>query len=240
MVVSVPGQGSQYIGAYQDSAGNWLTGDHTYKIQLPKDVPANMFWSLTVYDNDTRSMIRNKNGRPLVGSVHGAVANEDGSFASTSVPSSRRMCRKPTGCRPRLARDGSSTCGSTAPSNHISTRHGSRAISRWWRSSEGGHARVIFGILAGLSNLLGWHTVSRSERFVGRWFFGSGGFAVAAGMVRQPRHRASPRVRRRRELRLHGARHRGHRRDRESGLPKGATDHNLTTSTRFANQVVRL
>jgi hypothetical protein len=80
MVVSVPGQGSQYVGAYQDSAGNWLTGDHTYKIQLPKDVPANMFWSLTVYDNDTRSMIRNKNGRPLVGSVHGAVANEDASF----------------------------------------------------------------------------------------------------------------------------------------------------------------
>lgn len=80
MVVSVPGQGSQYIGAYQDSDGNWLTGDHTYRIQLPKNVPANMFWSLTVYDNDTRSMIRNEHGRPLVGSVHGAVPNEDGSF----------------------------------------------------------------------------------------------------------------------------------------------------------------
>ena len=80
MVASVPGQGSQYIGAYQDADGNWLTGDHTYRIRLPKDVPANMFWSLTVYDNDTRSMIRNDHGRPLVGSVHGAVANDDGSF----------------------------------------------------------------------------------------------------------------------------------------------------------------
>jgi hypothetical protein len=80
MVVSVPGQGSQYIGAYQDADGDWLTGDHTYRIQLPKGVPANMFWSLTVYDNDTRSMIRNDHGRPLVGSVHGAVPNEDGSF----------------------------------------------------------------------------------------------------------------------------------------------------------------
>jgi len=86
MVVSVPGQGSQYIGAYQDSDGNWLTGDHTYRIQLPKDVPANMFWSLTVYDNDTRSMIRNAHGRPLVGSVHGAVPNEDGSFDLTFGP----------------------------------------------------------------------------------------------------------------------------------------------------------
>jgi hypothetical protein len=80
MVVSVPGQGSQYIGTYQDADGNWLTGDNTYRIRLPRDVPANMFWSLTVYDNDTRSMIRNEHGRPLVGSVHGAIANQDGSF----------------------------------------------------------------------------------------------------------------------------------------------------------------
>ncbi|MEE4218190.1 MAG: DUF1254 domain-containing protein [Xanthomonadales bacterium] len=80
MVVSVPGQGSQYIGAYQDADGNWLTGDNSYRIHLPKGVPANMFWSLTVYDNDTRSMIRNQHGRPLVGSVHGAVPNKDGSF----------------------------------------------------------------------------------------------------------------------------------------------------------------
>ena len=80
MVVSVPGQGSQYIGLYQDADGDWLTGDGTYRVQLPKDVPANMFWSLTVYDNQTRSMIQNDHGRPLVGSVHGAVANRDGSF----------------------------------------------------------------------------------------------------------------------------------------------------------------
>jgi len=80
MVVAVPGQGSQYIGAYQDSEGNWLSGEHTYRIRLPKDVPANMFWSLTAYDNETRSLIQNDLGRPLVGSVHGAKANEDGSY----------------------------------------------------------------------------------------------------------------------------------------------------------------
>lgn len=80
MVVAVPGQGSQYIGLYVDTDGKWLTGEHTYKIHLPKDVPANMFWSLTAYDNETRSMIQNDLGRPLVGSVHGAKANEDGSY----------------------------------------------------------------------------------------------------------------------------------------------------------------
>jgi hypothetical protein len=114
MVVSVPGQGSQYIGAYQDADGDWLTGDNSYRIQLPKDVPANMFWSLTVYDNDTRSMIRNEHGRPLVGSVHGAVANEDGSRSiSTSAPNQPADVPKRTGCRQPRARAGSSTCGCT-------------------------------------------------------------------------------------------------------------------------------
>lgn len=56
MVMSVPGQGSQYIGAYQDSEGNWLSGRQTYRIHLPKDVPADMFWSLTAYDNETRCL----------------------------------------------------------------------------------------------------------------------------------------------------------------------------------------
>ena len=80
MVVAVPGQGSQYIGVYQDAEGNWLSGEHIYRIRLPKNVPANMFWSLTAYDNETRSMIQNDLGRPLVGSVHGAKPNEDGSY----------------------------------------------------------------------------------------------------------------------------------------------------------------
>jgi hypothetical protein len=80
MVVAVPGQGSQYIGLYVDTDGDWLTGDHTYRIRLPKDVPAGWFWSLTAYDNETRSMIQNEQGRPIVGSVHGAKPNEDGSY----------------------------------------------------------------------------------------------------------------------------------------------------------------
>ena len=30
----------------------WLSGESTYD-SLPKDVPANMFWTLTAYDNET-------------------------------------------------------------------------------------------------------------------------------------------------------------------------------------------
>lgn len=80
MVVAVPGLGSQYIGVYKDAGGKWLSGENTYKIHMPKDVPARMFWSLTAYDNETRSLMQNDLGRPLVGSVHGAKSNKDGSF----------------------------------------------------------------------------------------------------------------------------------------------------------------
>jgi hypothetical protein len=79
MTVAAPGQGSQYIGVYQDDKGQWLTGDSTFSIRLPKDIPAANFWSLSVYDNHSRSLIQNDKGRATVGTVHGTVANADGS-----------------------------------------------------------------------------------------------------------------------------------------------------------------
>jgi hypothetical protein len=79
MVIASPGQGSQYVGAYQDKDGAWLSGENTYHMHLPANIPAKDFWSLTVYDNTTRSMIQNDLGPPLVGSVHGVKANDDGS-----------------------------------------------------------------------------------------------------------------------------------------------------------------
>ena len=80
MMVAAPGLGSQYVGVYQDTEGRWLTGDNTFRIRLPKDIPAANFWSLTVYDNHSRSLIQNKQGRATIGSVHGATPNKDGSF----------------------------------------------------------------------------------------------------------------------------------------------------------------
>jgi len=80
MTVAAPGQGSQYISVYQDNKGRWLTGDNTFSIHLPNNIPAANFWSLTAYDNHSRSLIQNDQGRATVGSVHEAVPNADGSF----------------------------------------------------------------------------------------------------------------------------------------------------------------
>lgn len=80
MTVAAPGQGSQYISVYQDENGQWLTGDNSFTINLPKDIPAANFWSLTVYDNHSRSLIQNDQGRATIGTIHGAVSNDDGSI----------------------------------------------------------------------------------------------------------------------------------------------------------------
>jgi hypothetical protein len=56
----VPGVGQAYIGSYKDSAGGWLDGGNTYRLRVPPNPPAKIFWSVTVYDVDTRCIINNE------------------------------------------------------------------------------------------------------------------------------------------------------------------------------------
>jgi hypothetical protein len=58
MVAAPVGTGSQYAIVYLDEDGNALDGGKTYKVTLPPDVPVNSFWSFTVYDTQTRSMLQ--------------------------------------------------------------------------------------------------------------------------------------------------------------------------------------
>ena len=56
MVLEMVGAGSQYALAVADSEGNYMDGGKNYTITIPADVPAKDFWSLVVYDPQTRSM----------------------------------------------------------------------------------------------------------------------------------------------------------------------------------------
>lgn len=53
-----PGAGSLYWLGVRDSAGAYLDGGKTYKLTVPLPVPAKLFWSVTVYDAETRSEIK--------------------------------------------------------------------------------------------------------------------------------------------------------------------------------------
>lgn len=68
MIMRIPGVGSQYLMAFSDSEGNAFDGAKTYKVVLPPNVPAEAFWSLTLYDNQTRSMLQTPQNYPRAGS----------------------------------------------------------------------------------------------------------------------------------------------------------------------------
>jgi len=57
MSESRPGTGSAYAFAARDANAAYLDGSRTYKVTLAGPVPAKDFWSFTVYDNQTRSLL---------------------------------------------------------------------------------------------------------------------------------------------------------------------------------------
>ncbi|MGD1836596.1 MAG: DUF1214 domain-containing protein [Nitrososphaeraceae archaeon] len=83
MVKENIGSGSKYIMNYRDSNGNWLTGSNTYKLNVPPNVPVERFWSVVLYDSETRSLIQNDlQPHPGISSVNieNLTRNDDGSY----------------------------------------------------------------------------------------------------------------------------------------------------------------
>jgi len=82
--------GSQYLFANFDANKQPFDGAKTYKVTLPKGIPQANFWSLTVYDNMTRSMIDTPQRYPRAGSQSypspAAEPNPDGSTTVYFAP----------------------------------------------------------------------------------------------------------------------------------------------------------
>jgi hypothetical protein len=91
--------GSQYIVAFKDSEGNPLDDGKSCRVTLPRDIPAARFWSLTAYDNQTRSMLQTPQRFPRARSqahpTPAATADDDGS--TTVVFSPERAADTPEG-----------------------------------------------------------------------------------------------------------------------------------------------
>ena len=68
MMGKMVGVGSQYAVAFRDAIGRYLDGGATYRLRLPPNIPAKDFWSILVYDPQTRSMLQTDQPFPSVGS----------------------------------------------------------------------------------------------------------------------------------------------------------------------------
>jgi hypothetical protein len=80
MEIKMVGVGSQYAATYKDGNGHYLDGSKNYKLNIPANPPVKNFWSIVIYDPQTRSMLETDNPYPSVNSeLSDLEKNDDGS-----------------------------------------------------------------------------------------------------------------------------------------------------------------
>ena len=79
MVLEMPGKGSQYLLGVRDAEGDYLSGGTSYRLHVPANVPVANYWSVVLYDADTRSMLDNGQPFPSIASNSNLTLNPDGS-----------------------------------------------------------------------------------------------------------------------------------------------------------------
>jgi len=80
MDTQIVGEGSTYPWTASDADNNPLDGGKSYKLHLPPRIPVKTFWSVIVYDAQTRSMVQTDARFPSVSSQNKSVqTNADGS-----------------------------------------------------------------------------------------------------------------------------------------------------------------
>ena len=81
MAVQIPGAGSNYAMEYTDNNGDVLKGSENYVLHLPANIPAKNFWSVTIYDPQTRSQLQTDQKYPSKNNKRDKlVFNKDGSI----------------------------------------------------------------------------------------------------------------------------------------------------------------
>jgi hypothetical protein len=80
MASTTPGQGQAYPWAAKDAKGNIFDGGKTYRMHLPPNVPAKLYWSVTLYDTVTRSQIENGGPFAKISTFTNPKLNADGSY----------------------------------------------------------------------------------------------------------------------------------------------------------------
>jgi hypothetical protein len=78
-ITKTPGVGQTYLVSFVDKEGQPFDGAKSYRLHVPANPPAKLFWSVTLYDIDTRVLIQNPAQKPDRVSRENLDKNADGS-----------------------------------------------------------------------------------------------------------------------------------------------------------------
>jgi hypothetical protein len=79
MISQIPGKGAKYMIGFTDSEGTPLSGGNNYRLNLPPNIPADNFWSVTLYEAENASGLANGQPFPSLGLRDKPARNGDGS-----------------------------------------------------------------------------------------------------------------------------------------------------------------
>lgn len=79
MVMRTLNAGSKYPFTTHDANGNFLNGSNTYKLHLPPNPPAKLFWAVTAYNITDGTMVEAPQLMPSINGMNKIAANSDGS-----------------------------------------------------------------------------------------------------------------------------------------------------------------
>ncbi|NPA35294.1 MAG: DUF1254 domain-containing protein [Chlorobi bacterium] len=80
MAIKMVGLGSQYAFCSKDKDGKYFDGSKNYKLTIPPNVPAKDFWSIVMYDPQTRGMLLTDQKYPAINNKRSNLTvNPDGS-----------------------------------------------------------------------------------------------------------------------------------------------------------------
>ncbi|MDH4608951.1 DUF1254 domain-containing protein [Pseudomonas sp. BN102] len=80
MVMHTTGAGSKYPFTARDADGKFLEGSHTYKLRLPPNAPAALFWAVSAYNITDGTMPETKQLLPSTNGYYDIPKQPDGSI----------------------------------------------------------------------------------------------------------------------------------------------------------------
>ena len=99
------GTGQFYLMTIKDKDGKRLDGQKTYRLNVPANAPVKLYWSATVYDGVTHTLIRNSRWSSRSSNTPGLQKNPDGSvdvYFGPAAPDGKQSNWIPTSPRGRF------------------------------------------------------------------------------------------------------------------------------------------